>query len=271
MTINSLSILGSGRLASHLGPALSRAGFTIRQIYSRNLAHAENLAQELGAQAIDCLDQLNQDSDCYLILLADSGLEEIAKKLKMPGKLVLHSSGTSSLSLIQQCSQRTGVLYPLQSFSQGVKMNFGTLPFFIESHEAVDLSLIEELAKSLSKRVYLANSTQRKQLHLAAVFASNFSNHMYVLAQEILKASDLPLDVLNELICQTSNNALTLSPLKAQTGPASRFDQLVLNEHLNMLKEKPEIYQIYAQISQSIQHFQLKNRNIQIDENSDTE
>lgn len=260
MHSTSIILLGSGNVAAHLGPALKKAGYRISQVYSPNLENAAALASRLEARPVNQLEEVSPEADLYLVMLKDDALAEIADKLKLSGKLVIHTAGSGSIELLEACSSRRGVLYPLQTFSRSVPMELSQIPFFIESSVADDLPLIRELAAALSERVYEADSATRKQIHLAAVFASNFTNHMYAIASALMKDADIPFDVLAELMVQTTRKALQTAPLEVQTGPAVRFDAAVLESQLKLLTGNRDWQRIYRNISSDIQRMQVDKR-----------
>ena len=147
---------------------------------------------------------------------------------------------------------RYGVLYPLQTFSKQRKVSFDEIPFFVEANQREDVDLLKSIASALSDQIYEVTPEQRKSLHLAAVFACNFTNHMYALAAGLLEKYGLPFDVLLPLIDETAGKVHELSPLIAQTGPAVRYDRNVINNHLNMLADEPAIQEIYRIVSENI-------------------
>lgn len=147
---------------------------------------------------------------------------------------------------------RYGVFYPMQTFSKQRTVDFRQIPVFVESNSAADTQTLKDIASVLSEKVYEATSEQRKSLHLAAVFTCNFTNHMYALAAELLKKYQLPFEVMLPLIDETARKVHELEPCLAQTGPAIRYDENVINNHLQMLSDKPGMQELYRLISESI-------------------
>ena len=166
--------------------------------------------------------------------------------------MVVHTSGGIPVNAISNHDRR-GVFYPLQTFSSERAVDFGKVPICIEAKDPKDLKLLHHLASSMSTMVYEIDSDQRKQLHLAAVFANNFTNHMYVLAQQICEENDLPFDMLKPLILETAQKIELESPLLMQTGPAIRHDVSVLQLHAELLGDGTR-GAIYELISKSIQN-----------------
>ncbi len=254
-----ITLIGAGNVAAHLGPALRLAGHQIVQVFSSSPLYALELATRLGSQPVSEISAVHPDSDLYLFMLKDESLASLGPLFNLQGKLVVHTSGSSSIDLLQACSERRGVLYPLQTFSRGVSMDLHTVPFFIESTSPADLQTLRTLASGLSSSVHEADSLHRKEIHLAAVFASNFTNHMYAISAALLEQAGIPFEVMSGLISQTAAKAIKTSPVLAQTGPAARHDQQIMDEHLELLKKNPGWQQLYATLSRDIQKMQAAN------------
>ena len=162
------------------------------------------------------------------------------------------------MSIWEGHAERYGVFYPMQTFSKQREVNFQEVPFFVEAKRPEDVELLKAVAATLSEKVYEASSEQRKSLHLAAVFICNFTNHMYALAADLLEKYNLPFDVMLPLIDETARKVHELAPRDAQTGPAVRYDENVMNNHLAMLVDSPALQGIYKLMSKSIhEHHQL--------------
>ncbi len=245
-------LLGSGNVATQLAPALIAAGQTILQVYSRDVAHATALATRLNALATGNLDEIYSDADLYIISVKDDAIEEVSKALSTVSGLVIHTSGSTDIATIAAHVKRAGVLYPLQTFSKQKDVQFENIPICIEAPVPQDLDLLQQLAGKLSKQVYQLNGEKRRVLHLAAVFACNFSNHLYVLSQQLLQANDLDFNIIRPLIAETADKVMQSLPEDVQTGPAIRKDELTINKHLEMLQSMPELHRIYETLSNSI-------------------
>lgn len=250
-----VSFIGSGHLAWHLAPALDNMGYVVREVYSPNPNHAEALTERLyQAEVKATLDFSTSDSKVFIIAVSDDAIADIAREIILPEDAILvHTSGSQPISQLQYAAtQHLGVFYPLQTFSKSKKVDFKDIPIFIESYtEEAEQALIQ-IAKSISKEVRKIGSEERKALHVAAVFASNFSNHMLTIAKEIMQQNSLDYDWLKPLITETINKSMYMGPEEAQTGPAKRADLNVLDIHLEFLKEQQSIAEIYKVISQHI-------------------
>lgn len=246
-------ILGTGNVASQLANALKIAGHDLLQVYGRNKEAAYKLSKQHNTTFTDDLKKINTKADIYIIAVADAAIPTIVKKLALKNQVIVHTSGSISLDVFKNNYTNCGVLYPVQTISKNGKTNFRTTPFGIEASNTKSLKVLEMIAKSLSANVFHINSDQRKTLHLAAVFANNFTNHLLTIAEKILSNKNLPFDLLKALIEETVKKIRTHSPASVQTGPAERKDSVTLEKHLKMLEKNPLYKKIYIAISESIQ------------------
>ena len=250
-----ISIIGAGRVGWHLGQALSAAGYTIHEVWSLHQSHAKLLADKLPNAAVaHSLNFAQSAAQLFLLTVTDAAAEDVARRLLLPkGATLAHTSGSLPLTVLQSsAAAHLGVLYPLQTFSKEKEINFAEVPFCIEASDSDTELMLGQIAATLSAKVIQMSNEQRRQLHLAAVFACNFSNHMLRIAHNLLQESQLPKDLLHPLIQETLHKALTLGPAQAQTGPAMRGDLPVLEQHQKQLLEHPEWALLYKLISEDI-------------------
>jgi predicted short-subunit dehydrogenase-like oxidoreductase (DUF2520 family) len=250
-----VSFVGSGNLASHLAPALDNTDFPVREIYSPNARHAAALADKLYQATVKhSLDFSASQSRIFIIAVSDDAIGDVAQEIVLPENAVLvHTSGSQPLSILgYSATPNIGVLYPLQTFTKNKKIDFKDVPLFIETDNAETEKILMAMARAISKNIFKSSSADRKALHVAAVFASNFTNHMLTIAKEILEEHELDLELLKPLIAETINKSLTIGPEDAQTGPAMRGDLEVLDKHLEFLKSQRKTAEIYRLISQHI-------------------
>ncbi|RZG77906.1 DUF2520 domain-containing protein [Acinetobacter sp. WCHAc060033] len=251
-----ISFIGSGRVATHLAKVLSKQ-HQIVQIYSRNIAHAEKLAQLVNAEAIVNDQKLVADIDLLIIAVSDQAISQVIQAIGryLENVLIVHTSGSTNLDVLTQYHAKSGVFYPLQTFSVEREIAWENTPLFVEATSAQDLEILTILANSLSKRVYQYSSEQRLSLHLAAVFACNFSNYCYDMAKQVVDSKQVDFSLLYPLILETANKATQNDPRAMQTGPAIRGDLNILNMHEKMLEadEREDLKKIYHMLSQGIQ------------------
>lgn len=243
--------VGAGNLATRLSLGMHRVGMSIGQIYSRTPDSAVKLAERLGCLWTTEPDAIISDADLYIFSLKDAALQEVISKVKPNNGLWVHTAGSMSMQVFEGYVERYGVMYPLQTFSKERQVNFDVIPFFLEANTSKNADTLKNIASALSKNVRFLSSEKREKLHLAAVFACNFTNHIYALAERILDGQEIPLDVLLPLIDETAEKIHTMTPAQAQTGPAIRYDENVINKHLALLSD-PDMKSIYQLISQSI-------------------
>lgn len=244
-----ITIIGSGNVAQHLIKALSASKIVgINQVFSRK---KEALTHLLDADKIvtDFTDL--QLSDLYIISVSDNAISEVSSQLSFNNQLVVHTSGTSPVSVLDNKNRR-GVFYPLQTFSKNKEVDFSIIPFCLEAENTADYKLLETVAKSISTAVFSISSEQRKALHVAAVFVNNFTNHLYQIGQEICEEHQVPFEVLKPLILETADKIKTLAPSEAQTGPAKRQDSVTTDAHLAFIQNENQ-KNIYKILTQSIQ------------------
>ena len=247
-----ITIIGSGNVATHLSAAFKNAGHAIVQVYSRDMQNASLLAYHVKAEAIDRLEQINPETDLFVIAVKDDAIEPIAAELAKYNKLIVHTSGATNLQTLLKYTQNAGVFYPLQTFSKTKQVNFNTVPLCIEGADEKITSTLNELAYTVSQNVYRINSDQRKTLHLAAVFACNFPNYLYYVSQQLLAEKQLPFDLLRPLILETAEKVQEHLPVNVQTGPAVRNDEKTMDSHLEQLQQNPDLQEIYKLLSQGI-------------------
>ena len=244
-----IAIIGGGNVATHLVNAFSKTKeVALVQMYARNITQIEHLKHK--TPITNSLDLL-VDADIYIIAVSDDAIANVSSKIDKKNSMVLHTSGSVTINTLKN-NGRKGVFYLLQSFSKDKNVNFDEIPFCLEAENKQDLVLLESLAKSIGKKIYHINSAQRKQLHVAAVFVNNFTNHMYKIGADICEKHQIPFEILHPLIQETSAKITELTPKNAQTGPAKRNDRKTIKNHLDLLTEKQQ--EIYQLITKSIQN-----------------
>lgn len=264
-----ISFVGAGNVAWHLAQAFENAGHIICEVYSRDPQHARQLTGLLYDTTIQPdLNFSESDAEVLLIAATDDALEGIMQRIVLPaGVILVTTSGSHSLADLQHLVEvysdvpvRTGVLYPLQTFTKGVSLDYTQIPFCIEATEEDSEKALLKLAESVSPHVQLADTAERRTLHIAAVFACNFTNQLFSIAYDMLKGEQLPFELLKPLIQETTQKALQAAdPATVQTGPARRSDWATTSRHLDYLQERnPEWAALYRLLTESIRerHFE---------------
>lgn len=259
-------LLGSGRVAHHLALRLSHLeGYRLTAVYSRQLEHAKALAYTAQAKqadshenrtkliaTTDTLSVLPREADYYIYALSDGALEAVWQAMPQTKGVWLHTAGSVSLEAIARWHKRSGVLYPLQTFSKERQIDWSDMPIYIEGNDRDTLSKIHMLALALSPKVYKATTSDRGKLHLAAVLACNFTNHLIALAERYLEREGFAPKSLMPLIREMTDKLEHLTAIEAQTGPASRGDETTMRQHLALLDSQPELQDLYRTLSKSI-------------------
>lgn len=247
-----ISLIGSGNLAFHLAKALHANGFKILEIIARNEKEGRSLATLTASTFQNDFRKINPKTDIIFLTVSDSSIQTIAHEIEIENKLLVHCSGAIALNEIKTVKNRSAVFYPLQTFSKEKEIDFTKIPVFLETEYESDLEVLKIIAEKLSNKVFILDSNKRKEIHLAAVFANNFSNHLWYLSSKILEDSGQNFDILKPLLEESLNKAFELGPFSAQTGPAVRNDQKTIENHLTMLENDKNLRNIYQLISASI-------------------
>lgn len=230
-------LIGRGRLATNLEHALLSAGHEVASINSRTL------------------EALPLEADVYIVAVKDAALADVIRAATKgrESQLFVHTAGSMPMDIFKGLTVHYGVFYPMQTFSKERLVDFNDISVFLETNDAVSMERLKMLSTTLTTYIYELDSEGRKHLHLAAVFACNFVNHCYALSAEVLAAKGLPFSVMLPLVDETAQKVHELSPREAQTGPAVRGDQNVMQMQANMLAGNPAVKQIYEALSNDIQ------------------
>ena len=230
-------LIGRGRLATNLEHALLQADHEVVSINSRTL------------------ESLPLEADVFVVAVKDAVLTDVLRAATKgrEDQLFVHTAGSMPIDLFKGLTAHYGVFYPMQTFSKERLVDFNEISVFLETNDAASMERLKMLAATLTPHVYELDSEGRKHLHLAAVFACNFVNHCYALSAEVLAAKGLPFSVMLPLVDETAQKVHELAPKDAQTGPAVRGDQNVLQMQAAMLAENSAVQQIYEALSNDIQ------------------
>lgn len=237
-------------MAWHLARALRDCGWNIVQVCSRTIDSARTLAAAVDAVPLSDFAAIDATVDFCIVCVTDSAVAQVARSLPAMQGVVVHTSGTVPMDVLKVCSERVGVLYPLQTFSRDRELNIREVPFFTEASDAATLAEIDRMAASTGARALHADSAARSLLHVAGVLACNFPNYLIGCAQEILSRGGYDLDVLRPLVAETIAKSFQMGPEAAQTGPARRGNKETIKKHIALLPEDQG--EIYALISDAI-------------------
>ena len=240
-------IIGSGNVAYHLAKAFTQNNIEVSQIFGRNEVELNKISEELN---IPYSTKELADADLYLICVSDSAVEQVSDLIKTEKALVAHTSGSLPIETLKG-NYRKASFYPLQTFSKTKNLDYSKIPFFIEAENQIDEKSLFELASIISENVETSDYEKRKYIHLTAVFACNFVNHLFARAKEISDSQDLPFQYFIPLIDETVEKIHHLEPKLAQTGPAVRGDERILKLHEELIKDEQHL-KVYQLMNESI-------------------
>ncbi len=243
-------IIGAGNVAWHMAKIMLKKGVNILQLYSPHSAKA--LAQDLRLPYIDNLSLLKENADIYLFSIKDDAYQEIVNQFPYKNKCMIHTSGSIDMNIFQSISDNRGVIYPFQTFTKNVTLSFEKVPLCLEASNQMMEDKITQLACLLSNNHLFINSSQRQKLHLAGVFACNFTNAMFRIAKEIIEENGMNFSILLPLIEETARKIQLYPPEEVQTGPAIRKDIKTMQQHINIIENKDykALYQLLSSIIQ---------------------
>jgi predicted short-subunit dehydrogenase-like oxidoreductase (DUF2520 family) len=251
-------LIGTGNVAWHLAHALSATNHKIIQVYGRNAANAASIASIANCSSTNNAQNILPNAEAYILAVSDSSIEQVASLKAIQNNFLIHVAGSVAASVLEPYTSQAAVMYPLQSFTQGRKLDYAQIPFFIEANKPEALAKVQQLARSVSTNVIEMSAEERKTLHLSAVFASNYVNHFFTIAETLLNEKGLDFDILKPLIHETVSKAMSMKPLDAQTGPARRHNTNILNSHNQMLSNHPLWQKIYTFVANSIMNMYKK-------------
>ncbi|HXB93476.1 MAG TPA: DUF2520 domain-containing protein [Puia sp.] len=252
-------IIGSGNVATVMGGKIKEAGHTVGQIVGRSEAPAALLAGELKCTFTTDWRRINTAADLYIVTLSDSSLVGLGGRLGLADRLVVHTAGAVPRSVLSDVSRRNGVLYPLQSLRKEVRP-FPEMPLLIDAALPEDLTIIEALARSISRHIAFADDDTRLKLHLSATVVNNFPNFLYTLTADYCRSEKIPFSLLLPLIEETNRRLADYPPAETQTGPAVRGDGLTIERHLHLLSNYQDIKELYSLFTKKIEQYYPSSR-----------
>jgi predicted short-subunit dehydrogenase-like oxidoreductase (DUF2520 family) len=247
-----LVLIGSGNIATVIGKAFFERGIIIKQVYSRNLSHAQQLAVQIGAEAIDQLGQLAPKADAYILAVSDQAIGPMAAALNLGDQLLVHTAGSVSKEILANASTNYGVFWPMKMIRKDQE-GLGAVQIVVDGSSSSNIAYLSNLARLVGAQIALAGDAQREKLHLMAVVCSNFTNHLYHLAADYCERNNLDFSLLYSIINQTAAGIKGVDPATTQAGPAFRGDTDTMEKHLLLLKNEPALLDFYRAFSKSIQ------------------
>jgi len=246
-------MIGAGNVSTHISRHFLSAGHRISCVYSRTEKSANQLAGELGVPGTSIITEVPADADFYIVAVPDRAIRETAGQFRHCRGIWLHTAGATSMSSFEEIFEHHGVLYPLQSLSRSRPLEPSQVPCLVEGSSPELTATLMKLASSVYDSVVAVDSETRLAIHLAAVFANNFSNHMVHIAEQLMTAKDVDPEVLLPLLQETLEKIKAVGPASGQTGPAIRGDRETMDKHTELLRDHPEWEKLYTFISRDIQ------------------
>lgn len=250
-------IIGAGNVGYQLAWHLHNAGQSIVQVFSRHLPAAEFIGNLMDIPCTNEVKEITKDADVYLMSVKDDAVAEVASQLSLNDKVIAHTSGSVSKEVLKTVSNNYGIFYPLQTLSRHVSVDFSAIPICLDASNEKTYEILSEVASSLSTKIIKVDEQKRLAIHVAAVFANNFTNHLFALAEIILEQNDLSFEILKPLIQETVRKIQNHVPIHVQTGPAMRNDENTIRKHLEFLQDQEaEIYRMLTESIKNLQHHQ---------------
>jgi len=243
-----VTLIGSGNIATVLGKKILESGHTIVQVYSRNIHHAQSLANELSAEAVN---EIEDNADIYIVAVSDDALYNISSWMKPVKGFIVHTAGSVSIDVLKDMSANYGVLWPLQSVRKETS-NVPVLPVLIDANNPWNKMKLKGFAQSFADSVAEANDEERRKLHLAAVITNNFSNYIFSLVEKYCNDEGVNFKLLISLLAETASRMQEHSPADLQTGPAIRNDVGTIDNHRELLRSYPELLEVYLFFTERI-------------------
>lgn len=251
--IKKITIVGAGNVAHNFALAFKNAGYIIHEVYSRTQRSAMLLSQALQTDYTTNLANLKKDTDLIVLAVNDDALTAVINSITIKNVPIAHTSGSTPIEIYKDLGfQSYGIFYPVQSFSKNETESLEPIPICVEANNSKTEDLFLSLARSVSNKVFAMDSEKRKALHVAAVFANNFVNHLFHISGKILETKKIPFEVIRPLIEKTAEKIINEKPIDAQTGPAVRNDKEVIASHIDYLRDSPNYQKMYQLLTTDI-------------------
>lgn len=246
-----ISIIGTGNVATVLAKKFFTANHVINCVYGRSIDAATVLANEVNAVATNNLQNINEENDFVIIATNDKSIAEVAQSFSFTKTILLHTAGSVNKNILEHSATNFGVLYPIQSLRKSMDSSV-SIPFLIDGNNDFTKTKIKQLALSICDKVQFGDDDKRLKLHTAAVFACNFVNYMYLQSANFCEVNNIDFSLLQPLIEETATRLKVHHPKEVFTGPAVRRDIETMEKHLNQLSSNPAAQTLYKQISAMI-------------------
>ena len=127
------------------------------------------------------------------------------------------------------------------------------VPVCVEGSDMEFENALFHWASSVFEMVHRVSEKQRFAMHLAAIFANNFTNAMYSIAYQIFKENNIEWSLIFPLLENSLNKTKLGDPRLSQTGPAVRNDSIIMEKHCIAIENK-KYRELHLLISEIIQY-----------------
>lgn len=251
-----IAILGAGNVGYHFAWHLHNAGHRIVQIFSRHLPSAKFIGNLMDIPCTTTVSEITGEAEIYLICVNDDSIGEVSAQLQLGDKIVAHTSGAVPMKILQGVSSNYGIFYPLLTLLRNISVDFSVMPICLNGANDHTTNILTDLAGTLTKNIVVVDDEKRLAIHIAAVFANNFTNYLYSVSQIILEKAGLSFEILKPLINETVRKIQNHDPLNVQTGPAIRNDDHTIERHLEYLNQDGKFSEVYKILTANIQELQ---------------
>jgi len=244
-------LVGTGNMAWFLGGRLKDAGHQCKGVYGRKAENAQTMAEHCGATVLKHLSDIQDDADCCIIAVSDHSIAGVANDLQLKNTVVIHTAGAVPLDVIRK--ENKAVLWFIYSILKTELPDHRAIPAMWEANGEPAKRVVTSIAGAISDIVMEGNADKRTWLHLSAVFANNFTNHIVTICEQICHEQGVSFKLMMPILQQTLYRINYKSPAELQTGPAVRRDDETVAKHLKLLADTPERQRIYRAVTQSIE------------------
>lgn len=245
---NKIAIIGAGKLANSLTPALLNAGYPVQSVISRKLSSAKSLANKFPIPHYSSsIRKIPDEVTIFFLTVPDGEIKKLAdslSKLKKDFKdcICVHFSGVEDINSLNSLAKRgcrTGSLHIIRPFPSKNIVDIKNFPASKEATDNRSMRYLNQLCKRLKLKPHSVNSNEKVLLHLAAVHSSNFLvGNLFTAFSLINSKSSLPKVVLRQTTQTALDNVFKLSPAKALSGPIDRGDIYAVKKHIEAFNKQ---------------------------------
>jgi predicted short-subunit dehydrogenase-like oxidoreductase (DUF2520 family) len=243
-------IIGAGKIAHSIVPALQKSGYNITVIISRKIESAKLLAVKFGTgNYSDKLTEIYTGGGIVLLCVPDNRIKATAKelsnlKLRFSKFIFVHLSGAydiSCLNSLQKKNGQTASLHIMQTFPSKRRVKLTGCYAAVETDSKEAEKILFDLAKDISLKPFRLKSNTKEFYHLAGVFASNFlAGNLFAAETAFNKTGNINtnfFEVITPIVYSTLANIKKTGAVNALSGPIERGDIQTIKKHLAVLKK----------------------------------